>query len=49
MAGPNDHDFDDSGRLRDISDAWSSYEDECRRLSDSDDRFNNDGFDADED
>lgn len=39
MAGPEDHDFDDNGNLRDISESWSSYEDECRKVAESDDDY----------
>lgn len=42
MAGPEDHDFDDDGNLRDISESWSSYVDECRKVAESDEDYNAD-------
>ena len=35
MAGPEDHDFDDNGNLRDISDSWSAYTDNLDNLPDA--------------
>lgn len=35
MAEPSDHDFDDNGNLRDISESWSAYQNEGNELPDA--------------
>jgi hypothetical protein len=32
MAGPEDHDFDDNGKLRNISESWAAYQDSLSNL-----------------
>lgn len=35
MTGPEDHDFDDDGKLRDISESWADYQNENSNLPDA--------------
>ena len=32
MTGPEDYDFDDNGKLRDISESWGAYQDDLSNL-----------------
>ena len=32
MTGPEDYDFDENGKLRDISESWKSYTDDLSNL-----------------